>query len=86
MRRGRRQNSIWGWVITGLLGLFLGSWLGSYLARWLPFLKTSIEMGNTAPLVIHSPVLDLTFSMLVRFNFGALVGLLLAIFLYRRLA
>ncbi len=86
MRRGRRQGSIWGWILVILLGLFVGSWLGSYLSRWLPFLTTSIEIGNTSPLVIHSSVIDLTFKMLLRFNLGSLVGLLLAVLIYRRLS
>ncbi|MGE5654736.1 MAG: DUF4321 domain-containing protein [Bacillota bacterium] len=86
MRRGRRQSSYWGWILVVLLGLFVGSWLGSYLSRWLPFLTTSIEIGNTAPLIINSSVLDLTFKLLVRFNLGSLVGLLLAVLIYRRLS
>lgn len=69
-----------------LVGLLIGSWLGSYLSRWLPFLTTSIEVGNTSPLVIDSAIIDLTFKILLRFNLGSLVGLLLAIFVYRRIS
>ncbi len=85
MRRGRRQSSFWGWVLVIFIGLFAGSWLGSYLSRWLPFLSTGIEIGNTTPLVISSSIIDLTFKLLLRFNLGSLIGLLLAVLIFRRL-
>ena len=67
-----------GIIIGGLIGEFAGSI--PYLS-WLSYGKS---FGLTEPLVLDIGVLQLTFSIMFELNIASVIGILAAIFIYRK--
>ena len=82
----RRESSRSGWVMLLMVvcGLVVGGFLGELLGKYLPILKYGYNLGiSTHEWNFH--VLRLTFGLNFDINMFSILGIVLAIFLYRKL-
>jgi predicted membrane chloride channel (bestrophin family) len=82
----RRESNRSGWImlLMVLCGLVVGGFLGELLGKYLPILKYGYNLGVS----VHEwnfHVLKLTFGLSLSINIFSVLGIILAIFLYRRL-
>lgn len=85
MVRGNGKNSFLIFII--LLGAISGSFIGDILGRnvkVLSFLKVAHPIGTSSPFVLNLKVVDLTFGINFYINIMTIVGVILAILLYRK--
>lgn len=85
-KRGEKNG--WALFLLVLAGIVLGGFLG-YLAKDVPFLSWlgfSYEFGMTGePVVIDLKVFVMTFKVLFDISIASILGIVLAIFIYRKL-
>ncbi len=80
-------NNILIFILVILAGIVLGGFIGEYLGSmpFLNWLKYGKEFGFISPLVLDLGVLKITFALTIKFNLGVIIGLIVAIFLYKKL-
>lgn len=68
-------------------GLVIGGLLGEVAAQvdWLSWLAYGQTFGIEEPFVLNMNVLSLTFAFALHINIASIIGLAIAIFLYRKL-
>jgi len=78
-----------GWVLVLLvlagvvLGGFVGETLGSIPAlSWLGYGK---QFGLTSPLVLDLGVLALSFALTIKFTIAGILGIIIAVFIFRKM-
>ena len=78
-----------GWVLVLLvlagvvLGGFIGETLGSIsFLSWLGYGK---QFGLTSPIVLDMGVLALNFGITIKFTIAGILGIILAVFIYRKM-
>ena len=82
-----KEKNFWILLIFMLSGLVIGGLLGE-LAKtvdWLWWLGYGQEFGLSDPVSLDLNVLKSTFSFIVRINISSIIGLAMAIFLYRKI-
>lgn len=84
MSKGIAGKSTWMLVMLVLIGAVLGSFIGNLAAgsafSWLNYGKT---FGLTSPIVLDMAVLSLTFGLTIHFSIATILGIIIAIFIYR---
>lgn len=70
-------------LIGAISGKFIGDILSSNI-KVLNFLKTSYPIGTSAPFIIDLKVLSITFGLNFNISIMSIVGITLAIILYRK--
>ena len=85
MKSAERRNSyfIFFILIGAISGSFIGGLLGDNINA-LRFLKSTYTIGMASPMVIDFKVLALTFGMNFNINIMSIIGIVLAIILYRK--
>ena len=85
MKSAERRNSyfIFFILIGAISGSFIGGLLGDNINA-LRFLKSTYTIGMASPMVIDFKVLALTFGMNFNINIMSIIGVVLAIILYRK--
>ena len=81
-----RDKSIWILIVFILSGLVIGGLLGE-LAQgidWLWWLGFGEEFGLESPLVLDLSVVKITFALMFKINIASIIGMALAIFIYRK--
>ena len=81
-----REKNIWVFLVFLLSGLVIGGLLGKLAAGipWLWWLSYEQAFGLESPLVLDLNVLKLTFGLMVNINVASIIGMILAIFIYRK--
>ena len=81
-----KDRTVWILLIFILCGLVIGGLLGelSKNIEWLWWLGYGEEFGLTAPLVLDLSVIKLSFSFTVKISIASIIGMILAIFIYRK--
>jgi hypothetical protein len=78
-----------GWVLFLLVlaGIVLGGFIGQYVGAlpYMGWLAYGQNFGLEAPLVLDLGILRLQFALLLRFNIAGILGILVAILIYRKL-
>ena len=71
-------------ILAGVvLGGFVGETVGSVpFLQWLGYGK---QFGLTSPLVLDLGVLVLNFGITVKFTIAGIIGIILAVFIYRKM-
>ena len=69
--------------IGGILGNFLGDFIGNNL-KSLEIFKIVYNIGLTNPIHLNLKIVEITFGMNFNLNIMSIVGVILAIILYRR--
>ena len=84
MSKGIAGKSTWMLIMLVLIGAVLGSFIGNLAANstfsWLNYGKT---FGLTSPVVLDMAVLTLTFGLTIHFSIATILGIIIAIFIYR---
>lgn len=81
-----RDKSIWLLLVFILSGLVIGGLLGelSKNVDWLWWLSYGDEFGLTSPLTLDLNVLKIQFGLTVKISISSIIGMAIAIFIYRR--
>ena len=82
-----REKNIWILIIFLLAGLVIGGLLGN-IAKNVDFwwwLSYGEQFGLTTPLTLDLSVITLTFGLTFKINIASIVGMAVAIFIYRKI-
>lgn len=82
-----REKNIWILLVFLLAGLVIGGLLGKLASSvsWLWWLSYEEEFGINAPIVLDLSVLKLTFGLMFKINIASIIGMILAIFIYKKI-
>jgi len=82
----RRESGRSGWIMLLMVvcGLVVGGFLGELLGKYFPILKVWIQPGVSAH-EWNFHVLRLTFGLDFNINMFSILGIVIAIYIYRRL-
>lgn len=81
-----RDKNIWILIVFILSGLVIGGLLGELAARvdFLWWLSYGQEFGLTNPIVLDLNIIRLTFGLQLKMNIASIIGMAIAIFIYRK--
>ena len=81
-----RDKNIWILVLFILSGLVIGGLLGELATSvdWLWWLGFGQEFGLETPMTLNLSVITVTFALMFRINIASIIGMALAIFIYRK--
>ncbi|MDI3534244.1 MAG: hypothetical protein PWQ82_609 [Thermosediminibacterales bacterium] len=80
--RGRAYKSPWILLILLVVGLVLGGLIGDVFGGYFPVLNYSKSVGLT-PTTLNLSIISLTFGFLIKINLASIIGLFLALLIYR---
>ena len=82
-----RDKSTWIVLLFVCAGLVIGGLLGEVASQvdWLSWLAYGQTFGIENPFVLDLNVLSLTFAFALHINIASIIGLTIAIFLYRKM-
>ena len=81
-----REKNFWILLIFMLSGLVIGGLLGKLASSvsWLWWLSYEQQFGLETPIVLYLSVLKLTFGLMFKINIASIIGMVLAIFIYKK--
>lgn len=81
-----KDKNIWILVIFILSGLVVGGLLGELAksVNWLWWLAYGNEFGLSSPLTLDLSVIKLSFGLTFKINIASIIGMTLAILIYRK--
>ena len=82
-----KEKNIWILLIFILSGLVVGGLLGELASQidFLWWLGYGESFGLTAPLELDLSIMKITFALVFKINIASIVGLVLAIFIYKKI-
>ena len=82
-----KDKSIWILLIFICSGLVIGGLIGEMAAQvdWLNWLSYGQKFGLKDPLVLELNVISITFGLMLNINIASIIGLAIAIFLYKKI-
>ena len=82
-----KEKNIWILIIFILSGLVIGGLLGELAGKvdWLWWLSYSQSFGLESPIVLDLSVLKITFALMFKISVSSIIGMGLAIFIYRKI-
>lgn len=80
-----RNKNFWILLLLLLSGIVLGGFLGSLAEgiSWLSWLNFGQSFGLDTPLVLNFGVLVITFGLSIRITMASIIGVALALIIYR---
>lgn len=81
-----KSKNIWLLLVFLLAGLVIGGLLGKLASEisWMWWLSYEQSFGLESPIVLDLSVLKLTFGLMFKLNVASIVGMVLAIFIYKK--
>lgn len=81
-----RDKNIWILIVFILSGLVIGGLLGEIASRvdFLWWLSYGESFGLSEPLQLDLHIIKLTFSLMFKINISSIIGMAIAIFIYRK--
>ena len=81
-----KDKNIWLLLIFILSGIVIGGVIGELTKNinWLWWLSYGLDFGITEPLSLDLHILILSFGLMVKINMASIIGIGIAIWLYRR--
>lgn len=81
-----REKNIWVLLIFLLSGLVVGGLIGTLASKvdalwWLAY---GNDFGLTSPLELNLSVMKVTFGLTFKINIASILGMILAVFIYRK--
>ena len=82
-----RDKSIWILLIFICSGLVIGGLLGEMASQgeWLNWLSYGQQFGLKEPLILELNVIKITFGLMLNINIASIIGLGIALFIYRKI-
>lgn len=82
-----KEKNIWLLLVFLLAGLVIGGLLGKLASSvsWLWWLSYEQEFGLESPIVLDLNVLKLTFGLMLKINVASIIGMILAVFIYKKI-
>lgn len=82
-----KEKNIWILLIFILSGLVIGGLLGELASRvdFLWWLGYGESFGLTSPLELDLSIMKITFALAFKINIASIIGLILAIFIYKKI-
>ena len=80
------NKNFWILLIFLLCGLVIGGLIGELAGNidWLWWLSFGQQFGLDTPFVLNLSILSITFALSIKINIASIIGLAIAIFLYRK--
>ena len=80
------NKNFWVLLIFLLSGLVIGGLIGELAGNvsWLWWLSYGEKFGLDTPFVLNLSILTITFALSIKINIASIIGLAIAIFLYRK--
>lgn len=81
-----RDKNIWVLLLFILAGLVVGGLLGDVAAgvNGLSWMAYGEEFGLTSPLELDLSIVKITFALMLKINISSIIGMLLAILIYKK--
>lgn len=81
-----RDKNIWILIVFILSGLVIGGLLGELASKvdFLWWLSYGQSFGLTEPVALDLNIIKLTFGLQLKINIASIVGMAIAIFIYRK--
>ena len=82
-----REKNIWILLVFLLSGLVIGGLLGNVASQvsWLNWLAYEQQFGLESPIILDLSVLKLNFGLMFKINVASIIGMILAIFIYKKI-
>ena len=82
-----RDKNIWILLLFICAGLVIGGLLGQLAGQvdWLSWLSYGQSFGVEEPFVLDLNVIKITFALVVNINIASIIGMAIALFLYRKI-
>ena len=82
-----KSSNTWILILFICAGLVIGGLLGNVASQvdWLSWLSYGQEFGFSQPFVVDLNVLSITFGFSININIASIIGLAIAIFIYRKI-
>ena len=82
-----KEKNIWIMMIFILSGLVIGGLLGEVASKvdFLWWLSYGERFGLTTPLELDLNILKITFGLTFKINIASIIGMMIAIFVYRKI-
>lgn len=83
--KGAGRKNAWALFLLILSGIVLGGFIGmlSEGISWLSWLSYSQAFGLDTPIVLNLGVLVITFGLSIKISIASIVGIIIAILIYR---
>ena len=80
------NKNFWLLLIFILSGIVIGGLLGELATQvsYLGWLAYGMDFGTTNPFTLDMGLLNLTFGLTFKMNIASIIGLLIAVFIYRK--
>ena len=81
-----REKNVWILLVFLLSGLVIGGLLGELAAKvdWLWWLAYGQNFGLSNPISLDLSVITITFGLMFKINIASIIGMAIAIFIYRK--
>ncbi|MCI8965881.1 MAG: DUF4321 domain-containing protein [Clostridia bacterium] len=81
-----KEKNIWVFLIFILSGIVVGGLLGVLAEKisWLWWLSYGEQFGFTNPVTLDLSVIKFTFGLWIKINVASIIGMILAVFIYRK--
>ena len=81
-----KEKNIWILILFILSGIVVGGLLGELASQvdFLWWLSYGQEFGLSNPITLNLQVITLTFGLMFKINIASIIGMILAIFIYRK--
>ena len=82
-----REKNIWILILFILCGIVVGGLLGNLASNvdFLWWLSYGEEFGISQPITLDLQVITLTFGLMFKINIASIIGMVLAIFIYKKI-
>lgn len=82
-----REKNIWILILFILSGIVVGGLLGEFASNvsFLSWLSYGEEFGLATPIQLDLNVITLTFGLMFKINIASIIGIVLAIFIYKKI-
>lgn len=82
-----KEKNIWILLVFILSGLVVGGLLGELANRidWLWWLSYGQSFGLETPITLDLSIIKITFALMFKISISSIIGLVLAIFIYKKI-